>query len=149
MRAVLAGLFLALAASFAALAQTAAPAPAAADAQPAPDVQPTLDELRGNSRVVVVFADDPKDPKFVQQMAWLDGQPAELDERNVVVLVDTDPKANGPLRQRLRPVGFGVVLIDIDGTIAHRRPLPTTVRELANFIDRMPSRRQETGSHRP
>lgn len=134
MRFTLAGLLMALIAPLAALAQ---------------DAQPTLDELRGQSRVAVIFADSPDDPKFVQQMTWLDAEPDALEERNVVVLNDTDPKARGPLRQQLRPVGFGVVLIDLDGTIATRRPLPTTVRELSNFIDRMPSRRQETGSHRP
>lgn len=134
MRFTLAGLLMALIAPLAALAQ---------------DAQPTLDELRGQSRVAVIFADSPDDPKFVQQMTWLDAEPEALKERNVVVLTDTDPKARGPLRQQLRPVGFGVVLIDLDGTIATRRPLPTTVRELSNFIDRMPSRRQETGSHRP
>ncbi|MCB1401961.1 MAG: DUF4174 domain-containing protein, partial [Rhodobacteraceae bacterium] len=39
-------------------------------------------------------------------------------------------------------------LIDIDGTVAQRRPAPTSARELINLIDRMPSRRQETGSRR-
>lgn len=109
---------------------------------------PTLAELKG-SRPVVVFADDPDDPKFVQQMMLLEAQPEELEARRVVVLTDTDPAANGPLRQQLRPQGFGVVLIDVDGTVAHRRPLPASVRELVNFIDRTPSRRQETGSLRP
>jgi len=132
LRACLAGLVLAL-------------APLAAAAQ---DPMPGLAELKG-SRPVVIFADDPEDPKFVQQMAYIDALPGELEKRNVVVLTDTDPAANGPLRQRLRPQGFGVVLIDVDGTVAHRRPLPTSVRELANFIDRTPSRRQETGSMRP
>ena len=85
----------------------------------------------------------------MQQMALLEALPEELEKRSVVVLTDTDPAANGPLRQRLRPQGFGLVLIDVDGSVAHRRPLPTSVRELANFIDRTPSRRQETGSQRP
>ena len=71
------------------------------------------------------------------------------DPESAVVLTDTDPAANGPLRQRLRPRGFGLVLIDTDGRVAHRRPLPVTVRELSNMIDRMPSRREETGSRRP
>ena len=79
----------------------------------------------------------------------LEADPEPLVERHVVVLSDTDPAANGPLRQRLRPRGFGLVLIDIDGTVAQRRPVPTTVRELVNLIDRMPSRREETGSRRP
>ena len=110
--------------------------------------QPALDDLLG-SRPLVVFADTPDDARFVQQMRWLDADPDELDDRGVVVLVDTDPAANGPLRQRLRPRGFGLVLIDVDGQVARRQPLATTVRELTNLIDRTPSRRRETGSHRP
>ena len=116
---------------------------------PAQDAQPTLAELEGRARPLVVFADTPEDPKFVQQMAMLDALPEELDKRRVVILTDTDPEAMGPLRQRLRPRGFGLVLIDLDGSVATRRPLPTSVRELSNFIDRTPSRRQETGSQRP
>jgi hypothetical protein len=112
-------------------------------------MQPTLEELRYNARPLVIFADTPEDPKFVQQMELLEVRPEELEKRRVVVLVDTDPQTNGPLRQQLRPQGFGLVLIDVDGAVAHRRPLPTSVRELSNFIDRMPSRRQETGSQRP
>lgn len=82
-------------------------------------------------------------------MRMLAADPVPLAERNVVVLSDADPAANGPLRQRLRPRDFGLVLIDVDGSVAHRRPLPATVREIANMIDRMPSRREETGSRRP
>ena len=111
--------------------------------------QPDLDSLQWIARPLVVFADTPDDPKFVQQMGWLEADPEPLADRRVVVLTDTDPAANGPLRQRLRPRGFGLVLIDTDGRVAQRRPLPATVREISNMIDRTPSRRQETGSHRP
>jgi hypothetical protein len=111
--------------------------------------QPDLDSLQWVARPLVVFADSANDPKFVQQMALLEADPQALAERLVVVLTDTDPAANGPLRQRLRPRGFGLVLLDTDGRVAHRRPLPVSVRELSNMIDRMPSRRQETGSRRP
>ena len=120
----------------------AAAAPAAAET-------PDLDSLQWVARPLVVFADTPNDPKFVQQMEILDAEPQPLEDRLVVVLTDTDPAAEGPLRQRLRPRGFGIVLIDTDGRVAHRRPLPVTVRELSHMIDRMPSRREETGSHRP
>ena len=82
-------------------------------------------------------------------MALLEAEPQPLEDRLVVVLTDTDPKANSPMRQRLRPIGFSLVLIDTDGRVVHRRPLPVTVRELSNWIDRMPSRREETGSRRP
>lgn len=109
-----------------------------------------LESLQWVARPLVIFADTPDDPKFIQQMAWIEADPGPLAERLVVVLTDTDPAARGPLRHRLRPTaGFGLVLIDTDGSVAHRRPLPATVREISNLIDRMPSRREETGSRRP
>lgn len=110
---------------------------------------PDLESLRWVARPLVVFADTDKDPKFSQQMAMIESDPAPLEERRVVVLTDIDPAANGPLRQQLRPSGFGVVLVDTDGRVVQRRPIPVTVRELSNMIDRTPSRRQETGSRRP
>jgi Domain of unknown function (DUF4174) len=110
--------------------------------------QPTLEDLRWVARPVVVFADSPADPRFAQQISMLDERLPELEERDVVILIDTDPDAAGPLRKELRPRGFNLVLIDKDGTVVQRRPAPTTARELINLIDRLPSRRQETGSFR-
>jgi hypothetical protein len=110
--------------------------------------QPRLDELLWVARPLVVFADTPDDPRFAQQLALLEERLPELEERDVVILTDTDPAAKGPLRRALRPRGFGVVLIDKDGMVAQRHPSPVTARELINLIDRMPSRRQETGSRR-
>ena len=110
--------------------------------------QPSLDELQWVARPLVVFADTADDPRFRQQLALLEERLPELEERDVVILTDTDPAARGPLRQALRPRGFGVVLIDKDGVVAQRHPSPVTARELINLIDRMPSRRQETGSRR-
>lgn len=110
---------------------------------------PSLADLRWTARPLVIFADSPTDPRFVQQVRLLEERSDELADRKVVVLTDTDPAAAGPLRQQLRPRDFGLVLIDIDGSIAQRRPTPTTTRELINLIDRMPSRREETGSFRP
>jgi hypothetical protein len=81
-------------------------------------------------------------------MNMLGEQPIELEDRGVVILTDTDPAERGPLRLELRPRGFGLVLIDTDGSIVQRRPAPTTAREIINLIDRLPSRRQETGSRR-
>ena len=121
---------------------------AAAQSEPAAAEQPALEDLLWVARPIVVFADSPADPRFAQQLALLDERMPELEERGVVVLTDTDPAAEGPLRQALRPRGFNIVLIDRDGTVAQRRPVPTTARELINLIDRMPSRRQETGSLR-
>jgi hypothetical protein len=123
------------------------PVPVAAAASEA-EVQPALKELLWVARPLVVFADSPQDPRFVQQLALLEPRLDEFEERSVVILTDTDPEAQGPLRLALRPRGFGLVLIDTDGVVALRRPAPTTARELINLIDRMPSRRQETDSMR-
>jgi hypothetical protein len=119
----------------------------AAEAE-APEEQPMLADLLWIARPIVVFADTPNDPRFIQQMTMLDERPVELEDRSVVILTDTDPAARGPLRLHLRPRGFGLVLIDTDGSIVQRRPAPTTAREIINLIDRLPSRRQETGSRR-
>jgi hypothetical protein len=126
---------------------------AAAQQQPAVAIevegtQPELADLLWIARPLVVFADSPNDPRFTQQLALLEERMPELVDRDVVVLTDTDPAAEGPLRQELRPRDFNVVLIDKDGTVAQRRPAPVTAREIINLIDRMPSRRQETGSLR-
>ncbi len=123
----------------------------AADAVEAPaetEAPQTLEELLWIARPVVVFADNENDPRFLQQMEMLEDRSGDLAERKVVVLVDTDPAAKGPLRQSLRPRGFGLVLVDTDGSVVQRRPAPTTARELINLIDRLPSRRLETGSRR-
>lgn len=111
--------------------------------------QPALDELLWVARPVVVFADSPEDPRFRQQIRMLEERAAELEERRVVVLTDTQPGEGGPLRQELRPRDFNLVLIDTDGAVVQRRPAPTSAREILNMIDRLPSRRQETGSRRP
>lgn len=122
----------------------------ASDAEAGADAaEPDLDALLWVARPLVVFADSENDPRFAQQMATLEAGAAELEDRRVVVLTDTDPAANGPLRRQLRPRGFGIVLIDTDGSVVQRRPSPATVRELSGTIDRLPSRRDETGSRRP
>jgi hypothetical protein len=141
-------LLIAILSALPAAAQETLPAAApAATSEPAP--QPTLDDLLWIARPLVVFADSPADPRFVRQMQALEERLPELEDRHVVILTDTDPAANGPLRQALRPRGFGVVLVDTDGRVARRHPNPVSAREIINAIDRMPSRREETGSRRP
>lgn len=132
------------------LVATAAAQTVAAQAQAAAEttVQPDLAELLWVARPLVVFADSPQDPRYVQQMELLAAGSDTLDDFRVQVLTDTDPAAMGPLRHALRPRGFGLVLIDTDGSVVQRRPTVTSVREIAGTIDRLPSRRQETGSRR-
>lgn len=102
-----------------------------------------LDEFLWIKRPIVVFADSPADPRFVQQMDFITDRLHELELRDVVVLTDTDPAARSALRQRLHPRGFMLVLIGKDGTIFLRKPLPWDVREISRTIDKMPLRQQE------
>ena len=77
----------------------------------------------------------------------MDGEDMLLD-RDVIVLTDTDPAAQSPIRQKLRPRGFMMVLIGKDGGVKLRKPLPWTVREISRSIDKMPMRLQEVEDRR-
>lgn len=133
-----------------------------ATAQEAPDTVPTvpgpsifiegsdveLKQFLWKKRPLVVFADSPDDPRFVRQMEYLTARADDLAERDVVVLMDTDPATPGPLRERLRPRGFMLALIVKDGTIYLRKPLPWDVREISRTIDKLPMRQQEIEERR-
>jgi hypothetical protein len=108
-----------------------------------------LAEFLWVSRIVAVLADTPNDPAFIQQMREIEGRAADLLERDVVVIIDTDPRGRSDLRQTLRARGFMLAIIEKDGTIAQRRPAPRDVREINAIIDRFPLRRQEMLERRP
>ncbi len=105
-----------------------------------------LSDYLGVARPIVVFGDGPNDPRIQAQLQMLRRRASELKERDVVVLIDNEPAARGPLRQQLRPHSFSIVLINKDGEVALRRSEPTSARTLVRLIDRMPLRREETGS---
>ncbi len=107
-----------------------------------------LNEFLWIKRPLVVFADSPADPRYTLQMEYLTERLEDLNERDVVVLTDTDPSADSALRERLRPRGFMLVLIGKDGTIYLRKPLPWDVREISRVIDKMPVRQQEMRDRR-
>lgn len=116
--------------------------------QPAPLViteagEQELSEFLWEARVLVVFADSENDPRFLQQMEYIEARPADLAERDVVVITDTDPAAKSPIREALRPRGFDLVLIGKDGAKYLRKPAPWDVREISRSIDKMPDRQQE------
>jgi hypothetical protein len=137
----------------AAAQDAAAPADAGASAVsavgPVPAADVTIEQFLWLRRPIVVFADTPNDPLFRRQMDWIDRDLDVLDERDVVVIVDTDPAARSAVRQRLRPRGFSLVLMDKDGEVKRRMPQPQTVREITRTIDRFPLRRQEMLEQRP
>ena len=103
----------------------------------------TLEEYAWVARPLVVLADNPRDPRFVKQMEYIAADPGPLAERDVVVIVDTDPAGASAVRQALRPRGFDLVLIGKDGQKYLRKPFPWDVREISRSIDKMPLRQQE------
>ena len=100
------------------------------------------------ARPVVVFADSPNDPLFVQQMELLADRAEDLALRDVVVIFDTDPAARSDIRLDLRPRGFMLTLVGKDGQVRARKPRPWDVRELSRSIDKMPMRQQEMRDRR-
>lgn len=108
----------------------------------------TLEEFEWLKRPVVVFADSPNDPRFRKQIELLEALPDELEARDVVVLMDSDPKAKSALREKLRPRGFMMVLVGKDGIVYLRKPQPWNVRELTRSIDKLPLRQQEVRDRR-
>ena len=102
-----------------------------------------LDDFLWINRPIVVLADSPGDPRFVEQMRLLRERLPDLKDRDVVVITDTEPSQKTDLRQKLRPRGFMLVLIGKDGGIKLRKPSPWSVREISRVIDKMPMRRQE------
>ena len=102
-----------------------------------------LDEFLWLKRPIIVLADTPADPNFQEQVALLLERPDELLERDVVLIVDADPKAGAEIRTRLRPRGFMLTLIGKDGRINLRKPFPWNVREITNAMDKWPLRQKE------
>lgn len=103
----------------------------------------TVAEFQWIKRPVLVFADSPQDPNFRRQLALIATDRGELAERDVVVVIDADPAGRSLLRQRFRPRGFSLVLMDKDGEAKLRKPLPWDVREITHAIDKFPLARQE------
>ena len=116
--------------------------------EPIPAADVALEELKWEKRPVVVFADSPNDPAFQTQMRYLAEDPVELIKRDVVIIADTDPGASSEVRRTLRPRGFSMVLLDKDGAVKLRKPLPWSVREIVHAIDKFPLRRQEIRDER-
>lgn len=102
-----------------------------------------LNQFVWKKRPIVVFADSDADPRYTEQIELLMAALPDLDDRDVVVLTDTDPSAKSPLRLKLRPRGFMLVIIGLDGDIKLRKPFPWDVREISRSIDKMPLRKQE------
>ncbi len=107
-----------------------------------------LGEFLWTRRVLVVFADSPADPRYQDQIEFLQDGEDMLRERDVIVLTDTNPADRSPARRKLRPRGFQLTLVDKDGMVKLRKPVPWTVREIAATIDKTPMRLMEVEERR-
>lgn len=116
---------------------------------PVPASEVVLADLLFLKRAVVVFADSPNDPNYIRQMELLTIDTADLVERDAIVVTDTTPAAPSALRQKLRPRGFSLVILDKDGKTALRKPLPWDTREITHAIDKFPSRLIEVQERNP
>ncbi|MFU1477019.1 DUF4174 domain-containing protein [Roseovarius sp. C7] len=131
-------------------------APATAQEATDPELDPVvlgsvdanLNDFLWHKRPLVIFADSPGDPRFLQQMQYIEARLDDLAERDVVVLIDTDPTLTSDLREALRPRGFMLALISKDGTVILRKPSPWSVREISRTIDKQPLREQEIRDRR-
>jgi hypothetical protein len=130
---------------FAGLAALAALPLAAADLAP----EDPLAEHLWTSRPIIVFATSERDPRFIRQMAEIEKAREQLEERDVVVITDTEP---GPsrfdtteLRKKFRPHDFNLILVGKDGEVKKRSPRVVSGAQLVRQIDRLPLRQQEMG----
>jgi hypothetical protein len=106
----------------------------------------TLEEFQWIARPIIVFADTPADPRFIEQLQLLADRPEPLLERDAVIIIDTDPSARSPIRLNLRPRGFSLVVMQKDGNVGFRRPSPRDVREIMRGIDNFQFRQEEMRS---
>ncbi|NDV98911.1 DUF4174 domain-containing protein [Salipiger sp. PrR002] len=113
-----------------------------------PAGESTLDEFLWLKRPLLVFADNPSDPRYVQQIQLITERLDALTERDVVVITDTDPAARSPIRRAMRPRGFMIMLLAKDGSVILRKPSPWDVREITRSIDKQPLRQQEVRDRR-
>ena len=102
-----------------------------------------LSDMVWVARPLIIFTNSPLDPTFKEQMALLQEGLNMILERDVMIVVDTNPKLKTALRKNLRPKGFVWVLIGKDGSVKLRKPFAWDMREISRVIDKMPMRQQE------
>jgi hypothetical protein len=113
---------------------------AAEDPLPYAPIQVTSEDIadyKWKARPLVIFADTPDDPDFRQQMTLIEQGLAELQRSDVVILIDSNPAAQSAIRRALRPHGFALVLVGLDGRVVFRKPAPWSVREITRAIDKI------------
>ncbi len=105
-----------------------------------------IEDYHWANRVIIVFSDSPFNPNYIEQLNLLEEDAAVLAERDVIVMIDSDPTVESKIRKEFRPLGFALVAIGKDGRIFLRKPTPWNLREISRAIDKLPIRQQELRS---
>ncbi len=135
-----------------------------AQTNPCPEHPATLEAMRDCYRPLVIFTPAVSDTRFTQQLAELEEHPADLRDRNILVIINAEdhqpvtaanirklpatqlgPTENNKLRDRFNVSGdsFVVMLIGKDGGEKLRKQKIVTVDTLNRTIDAMPMRKAE------
>ncbi len=114
-----------------------------------------LDRYRWKSRVVVVVAPEPGDPRLAEQRAILEEAGRGMRERDLVLVAEAGwTAAAAALRRRfgIAADAFRAILLGKDGGAKLSEARPIGLDRLFGEIDRMPMRREEmrrSGAGRP
>lgn len=117
----------------------------------------TLDELRWENRIILVFSPTPHAPIGVEQMQLLNEQQADLKDRDLVIFRLSPNNGISPNHQELTndalstlyqkyavsTSSFTLILIGKDGGEKFRSKKLTPPQILFDLIDGMPMRRSE------
>ncbi|MFD1795732.1 DUF4174 domain-containing protein [Paracoccus aurantiacus] len=114
-----------------------------AKAAPVNAADTDLGDFRWEARPVIVMADRADDPDFTAQMKVFRDEAEGVADRDMLIVTDTDPGAQGDLRGQLSPDGFGVYLVGKDGGVKFSSQSPVSMARFAEIIDAMPMRQRE------
>lgn len=105
-----------------------------------------LAQYHWKHRVLIILAPTASDDSFATQKNAYERVRPEYNERDLVVLTESD--GEGPLHRRFNVPAeeFRVLLIGKDGHTALERSKPVSNPDLFALIDAMPMRRQEMRS---
>jgi len=115
-----------------------------------------FDAYKWKNRLLLVFAPAEDSPDYQRQMQMLEGQKAEFEDRDLLIVellavcrsrIDTQPidaaVAQTCSRFNVDPQEFSVLLVGKDGTSKHCYVSPVSPIDILAEIDAMPMRQQE------
>ena len=124
------------------------------------EVEPDALELanfQGENRLLLVFAPDTTSADYRQQRTWLDDDPADVDDRDLLVyyffendpgyvgekLIPTEAGQTALEKFQIEPEQFAIILIGKDGSVKFQADQPAAPDDIFDLIDQMPMRQQE------